>query len=167
MFINSRVHTTGRQVSGAFWFWDQRPQHRQHGFTRMDIYGSFEGELASLNENYAAEIAQVRERAEGEAVVGSFDLTGTWKAEKWVPRGNEIDTQIVSGQLRVKGHVAEVHNGNYVAHGRVCFFHAGEEEFTWLASAGAWTSELEQARQRMGAQFSMENFPWRIPDTVK
>ena len=167
MFINSRVHTAGRQVSGAFWFWDRRPQHRQHGFERMDIYANFDGELSSVNENYAAEIAQVKQRGEGEAVVGHFDITGPWQAEKWVPHGNDIETQIVSGQVRVTGYIGETANGAYVAHGNVCFFHAGEENFSWLASSGAWDNELEQARQRMGAEFSMDSFPWHIPDTVK
>jgi len=167
MFINARAHTNGRQVSGGFWFWDRRPQLRPLGFERIDVFATFQGELSALNENYAGEIAQARERGEGQAVVGSFDLAGTWKAEKWVPRGNDIETQIGSGEVRVKGYIAETHNGGYVAKGQVSFSYAGPEEFNWGASSGTWEDALALARQRMGAQFSMANFPWTVPDTVK
>jgi hypothetical protein len=167
MFLNTRVHTNGKQVSGAFWFWDRRPQHREQGFERIDIYANFDGEVYEWNWSHEEEMAQAVERAEGQVVVGNFDVTGEWRGEKWVPRGTEIETEVVTGQVRVTGYVAETHNGAYVAHGRVCFSHAGQEEFDWVASSGAWDEELAAARKRMGADFKMADFPWRIPDWAK
>ncbi|MGD9497662.1 MAG: hypothetical protein AB7Y46_15280, partial [Armatimonadota bacterium] len=166
MYIDSYVHTTGNEISGAFNFWDRRPQHQQQGYVRIEIWGSFAGALGALNGNYQVERARAVEAGEGEAKIADFTITGQWKGEKWIPQGgNEVEMQAVAGEVRVTGYLAELHDGAYVARGKVCFAHAGEEEFTWWASAPHWQSELELARQRMGAGFRIEEFPWWLSRT--